>query len=244
MEAHAGWSGNQSYWVHVAVSQPASPLWPLLLLQVRYWGLWMTVVLLFTALVTPFEISFLKQHINGERPHACRLSRLSAFYDWTLDHSACGLSRLSELCACTLGHRPVFPPVQLPRAVPAEQWQTPTNANKVSFRSAPLHLSAALFICNRVVDVSFIIDMVLQALMGFWDKKRQRWETSLGPVLWRYCRTWLLLDIISAAPFDVVAMLLSSQTLTKFKVRSEPHSVSWPGNASFSSCNLCATPSA
>ena len=30
----------------------------------------MTVVLLFTALVTPFEISFLKQHINGERPHS------------------------------------------------------------------------------------------------------------------------------------------------------------------------------
>ena len=46
-------------------------------LQVRYWGLWMTVVLLFTALVTPFEISFLKQHINGEHPQACRLSRLS-----------------------------------------------------------------------------------------------------------------------------------------------------------------------
>eukprot|EP00891_Asterochloris_glomerata_P005349 jgi/Astpho2/5349/Aster-x1289 len=110
------------------------------LTEVRYWGLWMTVVLLFTALVTPFEISFLKQHFN------------------------------------------------------------------------------ALFVCNRVVDVSFILDMVLQALMGFWDKKRQRWESSLGPVLWRYCRTWLLLDIISAAPFDVVAMLLSSQTLSKFKV--------------------------
>ena len=93
-------------------------------------------------------------------------------------------------------------------------------------QSPPLHLSAALFICNRVVDVSFIIDMVLQALMGYWDKKRQRWETSLGPVQWRYCRTWLLLDVISAAPFDVVAMLLSSQTLSKFKVRLGPQGVS------------------
>ena len=103
-----------------------------------------------------------------------------------------------------------------------------------------MHLSAALFFCNRVVDVSFIFDMVLQALMGFWDKKRQRWETSLGPVLWRYCRTWLLLDIISAAPFDVVAMLLSSQTLSKFKVRLGPHGASWLGSASSSLHSLCA----
>lgn len=103
--------------------------------------------------------------------------------------------------------------------------QTPACAS-IHLLSTKLRLPAALFVCNRVVDVSFVIDMVLQALMGFWDKKRQRWESSLGPVLWRYCRTWLLLDIISAAPFDVVAMLLSSQTLSKFKVSLGPDGVS------------------
>lgn len=103
--------------------------------------------------------------------------------------------------------------------------QTPACAS-IHLLSTKLRLPAALFVCNRVVDVSFILDMVLQALMGFWDKKRQRWESSLGPVLWRYCRTWLLLDIISAAPFDVVAMLLSSQTLSKFKVSLGPDGVS------------------
>ena len=34
-------------------------------MQVKYWDLWMGMQLLFTALVTPYQVAFLVTHLDG-----------------------------------------------------------------------------------------------------------------------------------------------------------------------------------
>ena len=79
----------------------------------------------------------------------------------------------------------------------------------------PTCVPAALFGINRFVDVCFLADMFIQALLGFLDRKRQRWETRPRKTIKRYCKRWLVIDTLSVLPYDAVVVLIPSHNKLK-----------------------------
>ena len=65
------------------------------------------------------------------------------------------------------------------------------------------------------MDVCFLADMFIQALLGFLDRKRQRWETRPRKTITRYCKRWLVIDTLSVLPYDAVVVLIPSHNKLK-----------------------------
>lgn len=57
--------------------------------------------------------------------------------------------------------------------------------------------------------------MFIQALLGFLDRKRQRWETRPRKTITRYCKRWLVIDTLSVLPYDAVVVLIPSHDKLK-----------------------------
>ena len=53
--------------------------------QVKYWDLWMGLQLLFTAVVTPYQVAFLSTHLDGGFTAAT--GRLPCCASWTMGPS-------------------------------------------------------------------------------------------------------------------------------------------------------------
>lgn len=80
-----------------------------------------------------------------------------------------------------------------------------------------------LFVINRCVDACFLADMFIQALLGFLDKKRNRWEGRPRVTIMTYCKHWLAVDMLSVVPYDAIVILVPSHL--KLKVMLRPVSV-------------------
>ncbi len=65
------------------------------------------------------------------------------------------------------------------------------------------------------MDFCFLADMFIQALLGFLDRKRQRWETRPRKTIKRYCKRWLVIDTLSVLPYDAVVVLIPSHDKLK-----------------------------
>lgn len=72
------------------------------------------------------------------------------------------------------------------------------------------------------MDLCFLVDMFIQALMGYLDRKRNRWEVRPRVTIKRYCCTWLLPDVVSVVPYDAIAFCLPNYTVAKLKVMAIP----------------------
>ncbi len=70
--------------------------------------------------------------------------------------------------------------------------------------------ASALFALNRVCDVLFLADILLQFNMAFVDPVSQRKERSRRMIAARYARGAFLMDLISTIPFDLIASLADS----------------------------------
>ncbi|KAA6426426.1 MAG: voltage-gated ion channel superfamily [Trebouxia sp. A1-2] len=62
--------------------------------------------------------------------------------------------------------------------------------------------------------------MFIQALLGFLDRKRQRWETRPRKTIKRYCKRWLIIDTLSVLPYDAVVVLIPSHAKLKINLVS------------------------
>ena len=74
----------------------------------------------------------------------------------------------------------------------------------------------ALFVINRLVDLGFILDMIANFLLGYvtdegfvWDRKK---------IAARYVKSWFFIDLISILPFDIVGLVVKSQSVSQLKV--------------------------
>ena len=88
-------------------------------------------------------------------------------------------------------------------------------AKHIQNTNSPKCVPAALFGINRFVDFCFLADMFIQALLGFLDRKRQRWETRPRKTIKRYCKRWLVIDTLSVLPYDAVVVLIPSHDKLK-----------------------------
>lgn len=165
-----------------------------LLTQVRYWDLVIGVLLVFTATVTPFEVAYLNPHLDGTSSiaFANNVSATSCVYQ-------------DRLCVpgprqVTLG--PVFGSLC---------WKLLCMVTGLLM--SVFH--AVLFGINRCVDACFLADMFVQALLGFLDKKRNRWEGRPSVTIKTYCKHWLVVDLLSVVPYDAIVILAPSNLKLK-----------------------------
>ena len=74
---------------------------------------------------------------------------------------------------------------------------------EVAFMETSLN---ALFVLNRLVDLSFIADIFLNFFLAFEDKESLQWVFSHRRIAKRYLRGWFLIDVASILPFDSLAL--------------------------------------
>ncbi|PKI44384.1 hypothetical protein CRG98_035215, partial [Punica granatum] len=67
-----------------------------------------------------------------------------------------------------------------------------------------------LAITDNIVNGFFAIDIILTFFVAYMDKSTYLLVDDPKKVAWRYARTWLVFDIISTIPFEVVRSILPS----------------------------------
>lgn len=83
-----------------------------------------------------------------------------------------------------------------------------------------LFSSAVLFGINRCVDACFLADMFIQALLGFLDNKRNRWEGRPRVTITTYCKHWLAVDMLSVVPYDAIVILAPNHLKLKVMLKA------------------------
>jgi hypothetical protein len=106
---------------------------------------------------------------------------------------------------------------------------------EVAFLGAPESYADAIFVGNRIVDIIFILDGILQffLIVSVSDKHGDRWITDHSVLVQRYLRGWFIIDAFSVGISSVDFLLVESkrsvgseggmsaaneQTLSRFKV--------------------------
>lgn len=75
----------------------------------------------------------------------------------------------------------------------------------------------AIFVVNRVCDLIFIIDMVLQFFITAQDSKGN-WVKDHKTLVRNYLRGWFWIDFISILPFDMIGLILGGDgAVSQFK---------------------------
>merc|ERR1719362_816341 len=76
-----------------------------------------------------------------------------------------------------------------------------------------------LFFVNCFVDLVFVVDMILRFFMMYSVQTNfgHKLEHRHGRIVLHYLKTWFLIDLFSVLPFDLVALILKSETVQKAK---------------------------
>ena len=112
---------------------------------------------------------------------------------------------------------------------------------EVAFLETSLNV---LFVINRIVDLFFISDMVLQFFLMYRDEEKGVLIKDQNQIIAEYMKCWLWIDIISVLPFDMISLLMKSDELSKAKVRCRT-SLAPPdfgGSLSISHCRALFAP--
>jgi CRP-like cAMP-binding protein len=62
----------------------------------------------------------------------------------------------------------------------------------------------ALFVADRLVDIFFFADMLINFRLTYLDKSIGLWVTDHRRIQWRYIRGWLVIDLVSLLPWDLL----------------------------------------
>jgi len=75
-----------------------------------------------------------------------------------------------------------------------------------------------LFGLNRIIDVFFITDMVLQFFLMYRDEEKGVLVKSQRAIIQAYMKGWFWIDLIAVLPFDMVGVFASSDDMSNLKV--------------------------
>jgi potassium voltage-gated channel Eag-related subfamily H protein 7 len=67
-----------------------------------------------------------------------------------------------------------------------------------------------LFVANRIVDLFFLADLVINFMTGSFSVRKGRWITTHSGIAKAYLSGWFWIDFISVIPFDMAEMVLAS----------------------------------
>uniref|UniRef100_A0A7S3GKG5 Cyclic nucleotide-binding domain-containing protein n=1 Tax=Palpitomonas bilix TaxID=652834 RepID=A0A7S3GKG5_9EUKA len=82
---------------------------------------------------------------------------------------------------------------------------------QLAFLADTSHLSHPMFWIDRVIDVLFAVDMVINFRLGYVNEEGMV-ETTPRKVAKRYARSWFLIDLVSILPLDIVLDLFNVDT--------------------------------
>lgn len=74
---------------------------------------------------------------------------------------------------------------------------------EVSFLDTKLNW---MFFINRFIDVSFLLDMVVQFFVAYIDIDTGAFEYRFRPIAQRYLKSWFFIDLASILPFDTLGL--------------------------------------
>lgn len=66
----------------------------------------------------------------------------------------------------------------------------------------------ALFYFDRLIDFSFLVDMVLQFFLVFYDDERMSWVYNHKIIAKEYLKFWFWVDLVSIVPFDIFSLVI------------------------------------
>lgn len=75
-----------------------------------------------------------------------------------------------------------------------------------------------LFFLNRIVDIFFISDMVLQFFLMYRDEEKGVLVKDQKQIIRQYIRGWFWIDLVAVLPFDMVGVIASSDEMNNLKV--------------------------
>lgn len=75
----------------------------------------------------------------------------------------------------------------------------------------------ALFFVNRIIDLFFISDMVIQFFLMFRDEEKGVLVKKHELIIRVYTRGWFWIDLIAILPFDMIGVVASSDDLNNLK---------------------------
>ena len=130
------------------------------------------------------ESTRLREHIRRRRK-------------WTLDPHSWTVSRWDAATTVALLFTAIVTPFEVGvlHALPLEE-----------------SLTDPLFWLNRVVDIIFLMDIVLQSFIAFQEPVENggRWVYNNWRILGHYARGWMLLDVVTAVPVDFIVSFYDS----------------------------------
>eukprot|EP00898_Chlorokybus_atmophyticus_P002905 jgi/Chlat1/3615/Chrsp237S00261 len=94
-------------------------------------------------------------------------------------------------------------------------WTAVITPYEVAFLQTSIH--SGLFWINRLVDLLFTIDIIMNFNLMYFDPADNVWVVSRKNATQRYVSGYFAMDIISVIPFDVIGMVSDSQA-RKLKV--------------------------
>lgn len=77
----------------------------------------------------------------------------------------------------------------------------------------------ALFFINRIVDCLFLVDLLIQFNLGYFESggnKQPVYQRS--KIAARYIFGWFLVDVISIVPFDIIGFVVGSEAVSRLKI--------------------------
>jgi hypothetical protein len=89
---------------------------------------------------------------------------------------------------------------------------------EVCFLEPLVDVHDGLFWVDRLVDLLFAFDVLINFNLAYYDVARARMITGRSQVAWTYARTSALADIVSTIPFDVIGQSVGTQGAEKLKV--------------------------
>jgi hypothetical protein len=69
-----------------------------------------------------------------------------------------------------------------------------------------------LFAVNRLVDIGFLVDMLVQCFVKYFDPHTGVWVTNLSCIRFKYFKSWFAIDLVSILPFDSLALGLGEDS--------------------------------
>jgi voltage-gated potassium channel Kch len=129
-----------------------------------------------------------------------RILSINGTSTWVLDPAAENMKRWDIWCAVLL----VFTAYMTPVEVAFMETEIDTGVGR------------GLFVWNRIIDVSFLLDIFKSFHMKYRDDGG-RLVSDLGRIRANYRQGWFILDLVSILPFDTLGIALDSPAFSELK---------------------------
>ena len=88
-------------------------------------------------------------------------------------------------------------------------WNKSCAAFQVAFLETKIDW---LFFVNRFFDIVFVMDIVVNFHLGYFDKDQRVWVLDKSKIRHHYICGSFVLDVVSTFPFDIVGVIMPAPT--------------------------------